>query len=274
MPSFALSSCNVSLTPSNSPVYLRPHRHSQVPCSSRLGSHPFIPAPAILSNLNWSTDSSVRRSSVEITETPSTSTSTALICQKSAAKRKVEELLQSGASLYKEGPEVGPAIDALIAENSTADPGPATLRLGQGTWEVFYAPHIAALSSTLGTRFQPLRYILKGDQLTSNVFYSSSLAQEGWLSSSGRLFSNEADTVEVAFDKFWLDIGSTKLRDSGPEGLAGVKGAVDAAVNAVGQAAFFPQFAVFPVKYLDTDLAVFSFPPLNDSLIAVRKIEA
>lgn len=48
---------------------------------------------------------------------------------------------------------------------------------GVDVLQVFYAPHIAALSSTLGTRFQPLRYILEGDQLTSNVFYSSSLMQ-------------------------------------------------------------------------------------------------
>lgn len=44
------------------------------------------------------------------------------------------------------------------------------------------------------------------------------LVQEGWLSSSGRLFSNAADTVEVAFDRFWVDLGSTKLRHSGREG--------------------------------------------------------
>ena len=43
--------------------------------------------------------------------------------------------------------------------------------------QVFYAPHIAALSSTLGTRFQPIRYILQGDAIASNVFYSSSVAQ-------------------------------------------------------------------------------------------------
>ena len=42
---------------------------------------------------------------------------------------------------------------------------------------MFYAPHIAALSSTLGTRFQPIRYILQGDAIASNVFYSSSVAQ-------------------------------------------------------------------------------------------------
>jgi hypothetical protein len=36
--------------------------------------------------------------------------------------------------------------------------------------------------------------------------------QEGWLSASGRLFSRNDDTVEIAFDTFWLDVGSTKLR--------------------------------------------------------------
>ena len=45
------------------------------------------------------------------------------------------------------------------------------------TGQVFYAPHIAALSSTLGTRFQPIRYILQGDAIAANVFYSSSVAQ-------------------------------------------------------------------------------------------------
>ena len=49
---------------------------------------------------------------------------------------QVEELLESGASLYRAGSELGPAMKALIKESPTADPGPATLRLGQGTWEV------------------------------------------------------------------------------------------------------------------------------------------
>ena len=43
--------------------------------------------------------------------------------------------------------------------------------------QVFYAPHIVTLSSTLGTKFQPIRYILDGDRIASNVFYSSSIAQ-------------------------------------------------------------------------------------------------
>ena len=53
------------------------------------------------------------------------------------------------------------------------------------------------------------------------------------------------------------------------DGLAGV---LDSAVQVLGKAGFLPQFAVFPVKYLDSDMAVFTFPPLRDSLIAVRKV--
>lgn len=52
----------------------------------------------------------------------------------------------------------------------------------------------------------------------------------------------------------------------------GAAGIFDSAVQAIGRAAFFPQFALFPVKYLDSDMAVFTFPPLRDSLIAVRKV--
>jgi hypothetical protein len=43
--------------------------------------------------------------------------------------------------------------------------------------QVFYAPHIVSMSSILGTRFHPIRYILDGNHISSNVFYSSSIAQ-------------------------------------------------------------------------------------------------
>ena len=43
--------------------------------------------------------------------------------------------------------------------------------------QVFYAPHIVTLSSTVGAKFQPIRYILDGSSIVSNVFYSSSIAR-------------------------------------------------------------------------------------------------
>ena len=48
------------------------------------------------------------------------------------------------------------------------------------------------------------------------------LVQEGWLSSSGSLIAKDPDTVEVSFDKFWVDFGSTKLRPTLGEGAKSV----------------------------------------------------
>ena len=36
--------------------------------------------------------------------------------------------------------------------------------------------------------------------------------QEGWLSASGTLRAKDASTLELIFDKFWVDSGSTSLR--------------------------------------------------------------
>lgn len=53
------------------------------------------------------------------------------------------------------------------------------------SWEVFYAPHIANLSSQLGARFEPIAYTLKGAKLLSNVKYAHPLLGEGWLNAGG-----------------------------------------------------------------------------------------
>ncbi|KAK9843722.1 hypothetical protein WJX81_003629 [Elliptochloris bilobata] len=192
----------------------------------------------------------------------------ALVSTVSAAKRKVTDLLQASASLHSSPPDMKPAVEELVVENPTAKAGEATLSgRFEGTWEVFSAPHIASLGAACGARFEPIRYRLEGDRLVSNVRFSSSLAQEGWLSASGRLkpaISN--DVVEVAFDKFWVDFGSNSLRPS-----LGSEGALDRVVGALGRAGFFSHFAVFPVLYLDDDMAVFRFPPLNSN-IAVRRV--
>lgn len=44
----------------------------------------------------------------------------------------------------------------------------------------------------------------------------------------------------------------------------------DSLLSSVGRAGFFPQLALFPVLYMDQDLAVFEFPPLN-SKIAIHR---
>jgi hypothetical protein len=56
-------------------------------------------------------------------------------------------------------------------------------------------------------------------------------------------------------------------------GAAEAEAGLDAVVGALGRAAFFPRFAVFPVLYLDgaDGVAVFRFPPLSSN-IAVRRL--
>ena len=49
---------------------------------------------------------------------------------------KVLELLDVTSSKYEAGAPMLAAVEALVAANPEAKPGPAALRLGQGVWEV------------------------------------------------------------------------------------------------------------------------------------------
>lgn len=83
------------------------------------------------------------------------------------------------------------------------------------------------------------------------------------------------DSVEVTFERFWID-GPSTLREDIPEAErwtnSGLDLGVDSVVSTMGRTAFFPQLAVFPILYLDQDLCVFSFP-LFSSKVAVQKIQ-
>lgn len=78
--------------------------------------------------------------------------------------------------------------------------------------QVFSAPHIARMSGVLGTTFSPIKYTLRGDKIISNVRFSSTVFQEGWLSASGTLEASDPDTVQVKFNRFWVDFGVNNLR--------------------------------------------------------------
>lgn len=83
--------------------------------------------------------------------------------------------------------------------------------------QVFCAPHIEGLSKSLGTTFHPIRYTLKeGNRIVSNVRYSSSIFKEGWLSASGTMEASGTNTLQIHFDKFWLDFGNANLRTELP----------------------------------------------------------
>lgn len=172
------------------------------------------------------------------------------------------------------------SLPTVISELITTNPTPHDLLasqsflLGQGTWEVISAPHIEAISSTLGCTFSPIRYTLLAENLISNVFYSHPVLGEGWLSAGGKMYRKYDDSVEVSFDRFWVD-GPSTLREDIPLSETwsngGLNLGVDSVVSLLGKTAFFPQLAIFPILYLDQDLCVFSFPAMN-SKIAVRKI--
>lgn len=83
---------------------------------------------------------------------------------------QVLDLLDSGrVGLYSAGSELPGAVETLMTFNPTDSPGFRSLEIGQGTWEVFYAPHIASLTGPINIRFEPIRYHLEGGILTSNV---------------------------------------------------------------------------------------------------------
>lgn len=203
--------------------------------------------------------------------------------------------------------------------SDTYPTGFKSLSAGQGTWQVFHAPHIESMSSFMGVKFNPIRYHLEGNALISNVKFEVPFLGTGWLSASGTMDMKNADDgeskhtsfyttcpaqhpplctciyniasppvcthlfklprfpnllyetpVEIHFDKFWIDMGD-RLRSQVAE--ADIQDPISKTIMQLGRASFFPQFATFPVLYLDQDFCVFKFPPLNTS-IAVRRVLA
>lgn len=135
---------------------------------------------------------------------------------------QVIELLNQGFDTYNMGSELGPAVEQLTASNPTSEPGFRSLEMGQGTWEVFYAPHIASMSSVLRTKFQPvgtadcwewcvcgqggdattmnlpqIRYHLEGNRISSSVKFENPVLGTGWLSASGSMAMKDAGAVQV-----------------------------------------------------------------------------
>ena len=82
--------------------------------------------------------------------------------------------------------------------------------------QVIHAPHISRLSSQLGTTFWPIQYRVEGSKIISNVQYSRSLFKEGWLSASGSVEASGTNTLQILFDKFWIDFGISNLREELP----------------------------------------------------------
>jgi hypothetical protein len=194
----------------------------------------------------------------------------------SSSKQKVMELLQEGTSVFSSSPQTASAVEELLGMSQPGQLAGASMLMGQGTWEVFYAPHIANLAKTFGAgaTFVPIRYALSGSSLVSNVQYKHPLLGTGWLSAAGLIGEKNDDTLQLTFEKFWIDVGTEEPRSEREIEAADSFGAganLDRLIGTIGRAAFFPQFAVFPVLYVDSDIAVFKFPAL-DSNIAIARV--
>ncbi len=217
-------------------------------------------------------------------ENTGASSSPSITPQQTKAAQNLVNLVKDTNSTPTEA-QLQDAVDVLLSSGSPGtfeNPGSATISDGTGQWRTVHAPHINRMSSILGTKFS-ISYTLttppsdksataQPPQFYSNVRYESSLFGSGWLSASGRLFSNENDSVELHFDTFWVDEGGEKsnLR---PFLTEEAMNAGDKFITAIGRASFFEGLAKFPVLYLDTDtgVSVFRFPPLRSNITVVRQ---
>lgn len=198
------------------------------------------------------------------------------VLTKSKAEALLDEMTAGGkkTSVYTATDQTASAVDKLIkdyADSGRFDRGcEDSFALGQGTWEVFYAPHIRNLSKSLQTEFSPLRYVLVGNSIRSYVHYSSFMFGSGWLSASGYISAEDANTLRIHFDSFWLD-ENDQLRQSLDHSELS---SLDKVVNFLGRLGFIPAFAIFPVLSVSKKYAVFRFPPLQSNIAIKRITEA
>lgn len=217
-------------------------------------------------------------------ETPDASSN--ITSQQQQAAQNLRNLVKQSDSAPAEA-QLQTAVDNLLS-NGTAmsNPGTATMASGSGHWDVIHAPHINRMSSILGTKFN-ISYTMatpndnvetnstttpSPPQFYSNVRYESPFFGSGWLSASGRLFSNESDSVDLHFDTFWVDKGG-EINDLRPFITKETMNIGDKIVSTIGRVSFFEGLAKFPVLYLDTDtgVSVFRFPPLRSNIAVVRQ---
>ena len=194
--------------------------------------------------------------------------------------RRLGDLLEShtAPSLYTATAQTESLVAELVNGFDSTGAANRAMRM-EGSWRVFYAPHIFRLSQWFGptARFEPLEYDLgeKG-RFSSHVRYRGvfgGLVGEGWLSAAGTIAPVDDATLEIEFTSFWVDNNGSALRRELP---ADGGTAWDRLVTGVGRLGFFKPLAVFPVRYLEQggtgSMSVFRFPPL-ESDIAIIKTE-
>ena len=148
-------------------------------------------------------------------------------------------LLSGGMpDLYAATPATAAAVEQLIASRRGAADDAAAVAAGDGTWAVFYAPHLRT-SAAVGVRFRPVQYVITrgGTRVRSDVRFDA--LGGGWLSAEGALRPRGDGAVDVLFETFWVERGGDAAaapRSDNPLTSGAPVSAVDAAVNAVGAA--------------------------------------
>ncbi|KAG5181998.1 hypothetical protein JKP88DRAFT_320327 [Tribonema minus] len=181
------------------------------------------------------------------------------------AKQAFEDALRSGVNS-----DIDDAIRVLCELNPTPAPGLAT-QAAKGRWVVCHAPHIAAGGILLQTKFVP-EYWFDGQGNTSSyVKFTSSIFGSGWLNADGIVYSaDDGQAVVIEFKRYWMDRGTADPSLT-PDVKRGAS-QMDSVIQAAGEGLFIKPLSYFPIKYLDEDLCVFDFPPLN-TRIAARRYE-
>ena len=144
-----------------------------------------------------------------------------------------------------------------------------------GTWRVVHAPHLYFLANFALAKFRPIEYRLTGNQeMAASVQYRSLLGNfRGWLSTSGTYDMESTTTgngkpgvlVRIVWDKCWWNIGE-KSRPTSPQ-----DGDFANIIQFLGMIGFIELLSFFPIRYVDDELAIFTFFGLR---ITAAKCEA
>ena len=135
-----------------------------------------------------------------------------------------------------------------------------------GVWKVKCAPHIDFLSQFLFTKFTVYYKFGKGNEIISNVKYSSKLFGNGWLNTRGKIEILDSRICELEWQKVWWDW----CTDEPSSEMALEQHILPSIIQPLGLLAFIKSASVFPIDYFDEDLCVFTFSLTNTVVCSQR----
>lgn len=136
-----------------------------------------------------------------------------------------------------------------------------------GLWKA-RIEHFEKVSWT-GLKVRPY-YEIADEAIVSHVFVSL-FGLSGWLSASGFMTPSTSvfdPVINLEFNTFFVSSGDNDLPRSEPSPSS----LMDKMITKIGQLAFIPSFALFPVDYanLKTGMVAFRFTPFDSLIVAKR----